>query len=233
MPITNRKNGFVLYELEQKTPFRLATNRQKKVLRFFRVPFGPTISVGAAGWEISNIMSDEGQRLRWHRYLFLTNDFGSDSDELKPCDPHALFTVSIPENWSRRDAAQQFNDELIAHILHDSSPFDSPMPQFVIKGHVFMFTGTFAFGSRAACQEAIAVRGGSAPNQKDVSRSVDFLVIGTKGSPTWKKGTYGNKIEQAILARREYGSPAIISEEHWLSILKEEKPRTHPTASLL
>jgi hypothetical protein len=72
MPITNRKNGFVLYELEQKTPFRLATNRQKKILRFFRVPFGPTISVGAAGWEISTIMSDEEQRLRWRRYLFLT-----------------------------------------------------------------------------------------------------------------------------------------------------------------
>jgi hypothetical protein len=221
MPIIDRKDGVVLYELQGRSPSgMLASNRQKKVLRFFDVHFGPSISAGAAGWEIAEIMSSDESRLRWRRYLFLTNDYGSDSDQLMAYDPQALLDAVIPDNWSSRAAAQQFNDGLIANILFDGSPFDSPMPHLAIGGNVFIFTGKFGFGSRDACRKAITTRGGRAPDQ-GVSRDVDFLVIGTKGSPAWKRGTYGNKIESALLSRREYGSPAIISEEHWVSILQE------------
>lgn len=186
----------------------------------FDVHFGPSISVGAAGWEIAAIMSDEESRLLWRRYLFLTNDYGSESDQLIPHDPQTLLNVLIPDDWSSRAAAQQFKDELISDILFDGSPFDSPMPPLAIDGNVFVLTGKFGFGSRDACQKAVTTRGGRAPD-RGVSREVDFLVIGTKGSPAWKRATYGNKIESALLLRREHGSPAIISEEHWVSILQK------------
>jgi hypothetical protein len=137
-----------------------------------------------------------------------------------PYDPQALLDVVVPDEWSSRAAAQQFKDELISNILSDGSPFDSPMPTLAVGGNVFVFTGKFGFGSRDACQKAVTTRGGRTLN-RDVSREVDFLVIGTKGSPAWKRGTYGNKIESALLSRREHGSPAIISEEHWVSILQE------------
>jgi NAD-dependent DNA ligase len=107
----------------------------------------------------------------------------------------------IPDEWSSSDAAQQFKDELIAQILHDESPFDAPMPYFTVAGHVFIFTGKFEIGSREACQNAIIARGGRAPDQKRVSRNVDYLVIGTMGSTAWKKVAYGTKIEDALLAR--------------------------------
>jgi hypothetical protein len=219
MPIIDRKDGVVSYRLEGQSPsVRFASNRQKKVLRLFDIPFGPSISVGAAGWEIAAIFSEEGSRLRWRKYLFLTSDYGSESDQLIPHDRQELLNVVIPADWSSSAAAQQFKDELIANILFDGSPFDSPMPPFAIEGSVFVFTGKFGFGTRDACLKAVITRGGRTAD-RGVSREVDFLVIGTKGSPDWKRGTYGNKIESALLLRRQHGSPAIISEEHWLSIL--------------
>jgi hypothetical protein len=226
MPIIKRSDGEVDYELEaRRTELShqnpRASNRQKKLLRFFEVPFSASISAGAAGWEISAIMSDEECRERWRRYLFLTNDFDSDTDLLKPFDKAALQSVRIPVDWSSSEAFRHFRDELVDDILHDESPFDRPQPSVSFAKRTFIFTGKFAFGTRKACQDAVISRGGSAPDQKSVSHSVDYLVIGTEGSKAWRRGTYGNKIEDAILSRREYGSPAIISEEHWVAALNK------------
>lgn len=63
-------------------------------------------------------------------------------------------------------------------------------------------------------------RGGKAPSTKTVTVEIDYLVIVAKGSAAWKRGAYGNKIEAAILHRRQHGSPAIISEAHWIESLE-------------
>ena len=223
MPIIQRKDGKVEYELETRgkpQPAIHASNRQKKLLRFFKVSFHPNISAGAAGWEVAAIMSNDESREQWRRYLFLTSDFDSDTDALKPFDMAALRAVQIPDDWSSSGALRQFRDELVADILNDESPFDRPQPEVILTNRTFMFTGKFTFGTRKACQEAVITRGGSAPDQKSVSHSVDYLVIGTEGSKAWRIGAYGNKIEDAIFARRDYGSPAIISEDHWVAALK-------------
>lgn len=227
MPIKQRKDGKVEYEMDSRGkpqpsgPAIRASNRQKKLLRFFKVPFSPNISAGAAGWEIAGIMSSEEGREQWHRYLILTSDFASDTDILKPFDMAALRAVQIPAGWSSSDALRHFRDELVADILNDESPFDRPQPKVLFTKRTFMFTGKFTFGTRKACQEAVIAHGGSAPDLKSVSYLIDYLVIGTEGSKTWRKGTYGNKIEDAILSRRDSGTPAIISEEHWVAALNE------------
>ena len=226
MPIIKRSDGKVDYELEARRTepshqIPRASNRQKKLLRFFEVPFSASISAGAAGWEIAAIMSDEECRNRWRRYLFLTNDFDSDTDSLKPFDKAALQAVQIPVGWSSSEAFRHFRDELVDDILHDESPFDRPQPSVSFPKRTFIFTGKFAFGTRKACQDAVISRGGLAPDQKSVSHQIDYLVIGTEGSKAWRRGTYGNKIEDAILSRRDYGSPAIISEVHWVTALNE------------
>lgn len=199
-----------------------ATNRQKKLLRFFKIHFSPNISMGAAGWEIGSLMENELFRERWHKYLYITKDFGSDTDQLKPFDEEKLANIQIPEDWSASDSKQEFLDELVAHELIDNSPFDLPQPQVVISNKSFMFTGKFSYGTRKACQLAVTKHGGYAPSKKSVSQEIDYLIIGTEGSKTWKRGAYGNKIEGAIIARREYGTPAIISEKHWLSFIEQE-----------
>ncbi len=198
-----------------------AANRQKKMLRFFGISFGPHLSAGAAGLEIGNLMADEANREKWRKYLFLTQDFDSDTDEPKAFSPADLVAVKVPAGWSGQQAIDDFQQDLAARIIHEESPFDNPQPKVIVKGRSFLFTGKFGFGSRKDCQKAVILRGGTSPDQKDVNQFIDYLVVGTEGSKAWSKGDYGNKIEAAILTRRQHGKPAIISEEHWGAALKE------------
>jgi len=193
-----------------------ATNRQKKLLTFFGIRFAPNISTGAAGWEISSIMNEERNRERWRRYLYVTKDFDSDSSLPIKFDPAELENAVIPVDWSASDERQKIYDDIVWQVMSDGSPFDDPAPKVIFRQHSFVFTGKFDFGTREVCQIAVTERGGSAPSQNNISREIDFLVIGSSGSKAWKRGSYGNKIEAAILSRREHGTPAIISEKHWI-----------------
>ncbi len=202
-----------------------ATNRQKKVLRFFGIPFGPKLSRGAAGLKIEALLGDEANRERWRKYVFLTRDFDSDTDQLKPFSNADLDEVKVPEGWSGQQAVAEFREELVAKVVDQESPFDSPPPRVVFAGKTFLFTGQFSYGSRKDCQKAVALHGGIPSDQKQMSHSIDYLVVGSEGSKVWSKGSYGNKIQSAILTRREHGKPAIIAEEHWVAALKQVDPQ--------
>ena len=198
-----------------------ATNRQKKLLSFFGIRFSSNISTGAAGWEIAAIMEDDANREKWRSYLYLTKDFDSDSPVPVEYDTAALNAVEIPEGWSSSDEIKKLHEEIVGQELSDGSPFDDPAPAITFAGKSFMFTGKLDFGTRKSCQTAMTERGGSAPSQKSISREIDYLVIGAGGSTHWKRGSYGNKIEAAIISRREHGTPAIISETDWIAQLEE------------
>lgn len=196
-----------------------ASNRQKKILRFFEIPYPPDISVGAAGWEVSNLMNDKENVEAWRKYLFLTSDFDSDTENLKPFKAEELAAIVVPDGWDKEEAQAAFLDEIVAGELADGSPFDMPQPPVQFEGRSFMFIGNFDYGSRTACQAAVTDRGGKAPSTKTVTTEIDYLVIGAKGSATWKRGAYGNKIQAAILHHLQHGSLAIISEAHWIESL--------------
>ncbi|MBM3877517.1 MAG: hypothetical protein FJ386_12480 [Verrucomicrobia bacterium] len=198
-----------------------ASNRQKKILRFFGIQFSPNLSAGAAGWEIEDLLSDERNREQWRKYLFLTKDFDSNTDSLKQFSTTDFNDVVVPESWRSSDAIQHFKEELVANLLCDQSPFDRPQPAVVFAGKSFVFTGKFAFGSRKKCLDAVLARGGVAPSQKSVNQFIDYLVVGIEGSAAWKRGAYGNKIEDGVLSRREHGTPAIISEQQWAEALTQ------------
>jgi DNA ligase (NAD+) len=218
------KRDYVLHGVAASASHR-ATNRQKKMLRFFGIQFGPHLSTGAAGVEIGNLMADEANREKWRKYLFLTKDFDSDTDEPKTFSRADLVAVKVPRGWSGQEAIDDFEQNLAAKIIREASPFDSPQPKVLIKGKSFLFTGKFGFGSRKECQKAVILRGGISPDQKEVTQFIDYLVVGTEGSKAWSKGDYGNKIEAAILTRRQHGKPAIISEENWAAAIKAADPQ--------
>lgn len=211
--------------LEDRANPDLASNRQRKVLRFFSVPFGPNLSKGAAGVTIEKLMADESNRHTWRKYLYRTQDFDSDSDQLKPFSIADLASVNVPEGWSGSKAIEEFQEKLVAKIVQEESPFDHPQPKVVFPGKTFLFTGQFSFGSRQKCQKAVAALGGIPSDAKDANHLLDYLVVGSKGNKAWSKGSYGNKIESAILARRRYGKPSIISDEHWAAALNEVDPQ--------
>ena len=110
---------------------------------------------------------------------------------------------------------QKFKDELVANLLenNNNAPYDNPQPLIKFSGSTFAFTGKFDFGTRKECQNAVVGLGGVASNK--INCNLNYLVIGTQGSPCYKCGSYGTKIEKAILSRREFGSPSILSEDHW------------------
>ena len=190
-----------------------ASNRQRKLLKFFGVKFGPEITLGAATWEIIRLLGDPSRHERWRRYVFLTRDFDSDTDDLRPFEEADVNAVDVPDGWGAEAAVQEFREELVQGVIEEQGPFDSPTPAIVYEGMAFCFTGKFDTGSRSDCKNEVRERGGKTAGS--VSRDVDYLVVGTKGSAVWKRGNHGGKIVQAINIRRETSRPAIVSEDAW------------------
>jgi DNA ligase (NAD+) len=202
-----------------------ATNRQRKLLRFFGHEIGSNTSAGLAGRRIDELMADTQNVLLWEKYIYLTGDFDSDTDQVKPFSKADLDKVVLPQDWNRKNAITNFKQEIVANALAADSPFDKPAPDVTFKGRRFLFTGEFDFGSRSQCSKAVISLGGSVANQKLASRSIDYLVVGNTGNESWSSKTYGNKIESAVLCRKEHGKPAIVSEDHWLKALKLASPQ--------
>jgi NAD-dependent DNA ligase len=86
-------------------------------------------------------------------------------------------------------------DEL-AEATHVSElPLDH-VASIDISGRSFCLTGEFVYGPRKTCEDAIVRRGGLMAN---VTRKLDYLVVGGFGSPEWKHGSFGTKLEKAIV----------------------------------
>lgn len=86
------------------------------------------------------------------------------------------------------------------------------------NGTSMCFTGKFLFGTRSACEKMAAQLGCNALG--DITRQLDYLVIGTFVSPDWVNTTYGRKIEKAVAYRTEHGRPLIISEKQWVDSIQ-------------
>ncbi len=96
-------------------------------------------------------------------------------------------------------------------------PLTEPAASLSFEGRAFCFTGAFHSGTRDWCHEQVTNRGGRSIG--NITRKLDYLVVGDIGNEAWAHSTHGRKIEKAI----EYNSAgcriAIVSEEHWYSHL--------------
>jgi NAD-dependent DNA ligase len=96
-------------------------------------------------------------------------------------------------------------------------PLDHPPPIVICPGKMFCFTGTFAFGSRKACEAAIEERGGRCGS---LTQGTNFLVVGIYATGSWKHSSYGDKIERAV-KMRDKGIPiSIVGEAHWVDAIR-------------
>ena len=201
------------------------TNRQIRVLQFFRVDV-PRHS-GAASGTIAGLFRDEENRKLWEKYVYHAGDETQDGPGLMPFDREELRAVVIPDDWNPKHTAGVPGERrerlrtLMMDILKEGSPFDDPVPAIRFAGASFVFTGTFASGTRTECQEAVEALGAVARN--GVNRSTDYLTIGNERSEHWHQGSYGHKIEQAMIFRMETGKPAILAESDWLAAVQREK----------
>lgn len=81
----------------------------------------------------------------------------------------------------------------------------------------FCFTGDFVFGPRGTCEKAVQARGGSIGN---VTKKLHYLVVGGLGSPEWKHGVFGTKIEKAMEHKQKGCDLKILHEDSWTSALR-------------
>jgi hypothetical protein len=74
----------------------------------------------------------------------------------------------------------------------------------------FCLTGEFVYGPREACESAISKRGGVISS---VTKKLEYLVVGSRGSNEWRHGSFGTKFEKAMQYKRS-GCPILIVTEH-------------------
>jgi NAD-dependent DNA ligase len=123
------------------------------------------------------------------------------------------------ESQELLDTLRQFSggDFEIGELLKSSTlPLDDPQPEITFNNASFCFTGTFAFGTRKHCEEAVLLRGGSSDA---LTAKTNYLVVGIYATDTWAHSSYGRKIEKAAEMRQKSVPISIISEEHWVQSL--------------
>ena len=93
-----------------------------------------------------------------------------------------------------------------------------PNPRF--DKATWCFTGRFLDLSRDELMEEVTARGGTVTQA--VTRDVDYLVIGSKGSRTWKFDEFGNKAARALwYAARGAAEVSLVSEARFVRTLAD------------
>lgn len=83
-------------------------------------------------------------------------------------------------------------------------------PEISFENKVFCFTGESYRAKRAEIAKIINSLGGRF--NADVSKKVDYLIVGSSGNPCWAYSCYGRKIEDAVRLRRTGAKIVIVNE---------------------
>lgn len=95
-------------------------------------------------------------------------------------------------------------------------PIDDAAP-IVFESRTFCFTGNFVFGTRAECQRIVEKLGGVAAD--NITRKLDYLVIGSIVSENWANSSFGRKIEKAASLQQDGCPVKMITESRWTQAL--------------
>jgi NAD-dependent DNA ligase len=95
-----------------------------------------------------------------------------------------------------------------------SLPLDKPPPVITFTGKLFCVTGTFSYGPRSKVHQAIEASGGLiAPG---IKKDLNYLVIGSIGTESWKHSSFGNKIIKTMEYKAKGYDIAVVSEHDWM-----------------
>lgn len=133
---------------------------------------------------------------------------------------HRIFADGQVDKEEREDLAELLSalvggtaGLIVGHDAPSELPLDMPPPVFVWKGAVYVFTGKFAYGTRADCEREVVRRGGQCTDR--ITKKTDYVVIGTFGSRDWVHTSFGRKIQKAADYRSKGQRLFIVSEDHW------------------
>lgn len=83
-------------------------------------------------------------------------------------------------------------------------------PNLEIQQKTFCFTGTSEKATRFEIAKKIATLGGLFSN--NLTKEVDYLIIGNNGNPCWAYSCYGRKVEKAMNMRKEGHKILLVNE---------------------
>lgn len=122
-------------------------------------------------------------------------------------DLFSLLNASLEDG--KIDATEQLT--LNAALRALINPSDVGSEEIDITGTKFVLTGVFDFGSRSQVSEYITEHGGTVVS--GVSKKVNYVVIGNRGSEAYAFGSYGTKVEKALELQRKGASIKVIHED--------------------
>lgn len=102
--------------------------------------------------------------------------------------------------------------------LSTELPFDDPCPTILYSASLFVVTGVFTYGNRAAVRYAIQKHGGTV--RAAVSPKTDYVIVGDVGSRDWLHSSFGRKIQEAMDLRNLGAMISIVPERHWVTSLR-------------
>lgn len=152
----------------------------------------------------------------------------AEAEQSWPVDEVCIFTNEIASAGRIRQSDCQRAFVLFTRLVQPRNvaigdnpstalPLTQPQPSITFKGMVYVLTGKFDLGPRAACEREITERGGICAH--DVTYKTDVVVIGSSGSRDWIETAYGRKIQSAMEHNAGGANIAIVSEEHWAGFL--------------
>lgn len=94
-----------------------------------------------------------------------------------------------------------------------------PEDMIDVNGLKICITGEFALGDRSDVEKKLTDLGAELTGS--VSGKTDFLIVGNKGSATWKNGSYGGKIAKALDQQAKGKKVQIVNETDFFSRIKE------------
>jgi len=103
-------------------------------------------------------------------------------------------------------------------IQASTAVWEDQIEALVFEGSTFCLTGDFVSGDRDSVDTMLKCQG--AITQSNVSKDVDYLVIGTMASRNWMYTSHGRKIEKALLLKRQGVEVTIITERTLLKFLR-------------
>ncbi|MBD5740580.1 BRCT domain-containing protein, partial [Citrobacter freundii] len=140
---------------------------------------------------------------------FLVKDILSDG-KITPAESEILHKALV--DFTGCDLESGVVDGLSTKLPVDSDTM------VVLEGSTFCLTGVFLAGKRSHVEDMATKNGGLISG--NVTKKINYLVIGTLSSRDWKFSSHGRKIEKAIAYRDDEGVELeIISEEMLFSAL--------------
>ena len=168
---------------------------------------------------LENFLQALGIReLARHSAKVLVNEFGAlerirQATEEELSAIHTIGPVIAREVVEGLKKKKVLIDKLLKRVKVSSMPAAKKGP---LQGKTFLFTGTLASMERSEAEKKVGEGGGEVAS--GVTKTLDFLVIGSEG---YKNRDKGNKWIQAEKLMEKGAKIRIISEEEFLKMVKD------------